>query len=285
MKKVFMMALAAAIMCSCSNVEDKETNEGEKQVTFSVNGDFSVRFGDIETRTALTAEANTMTDLWVFDFVGDDCVQTVHQTTDDTLWGTPTLSLKFGKHHIYFVASRGASPVVDAENHTITFATVRDTFWKSYEIEVNGSTNANRSVELDRVVTRLRLIATDEVPEGVSTVSITPATWYNGLDYLTGEPTDAKTNEARTISIPSSYIGTHGEMVLNVFGFSSSSWTTNVDVVAKKADGTTLGQASVVNVPFGANRSTELSGTLFGKVSVNTISIDDEWLDDLEMTF
>lgn len=285
MKKVFMMALAAAIMCSCSNVEDKGANEGEKQVTFSVNGDFSVRFGDIETRTALTAEANTMTDLWVFDFVGDDCVQTVHQTTDDTLWGTPTLSLRFGTHHIYFVASRGASPVVDTENHTITFATVRDTFWKSYEIEVNGSTNANRSVELDRVVTRLRLIATDKVPEGVSTVSITPATWYNGLDYLTGEPTDAKTNEARTISIPSSYVGTQGEMILNVFGFSGSSWTTNVDVVAKKADGTTLGQASVADVPFGANRSTELSGTLFGKVSVNTIGIDDEWLDDLEMTF
>lgn len=284
MKKVILMAMAAALMCGCSSADD-ESGVNEKMVTFHVDGDFSITFSDIETRTALTADNNTMTDLWVFDYIGNECVQTIHQTNEDALWGTPTMSLRFGTHHLYFVVSRGAAPEVDAENHTITFGTVRDTFWKDYEIEVTSSTNANRTVDLDRVVTRLRLIATDAVPEGIATVTITPATWYSGLNYLTGEPTDAKTNEPRTINIPSSYVGTEGEMVINVFGFSSNEWTTNVDVVAKKGDGTTLGQAVVANVPIKRNISTILSGTLFGKVSVNTITIDDEWLDDLEMTF
>ena len=287
MKKSVIFAAVLIMLAACE--KGIKTNdgdvEGEKQVTFRMDGDFSVKIDGIETRTALTDEANTITDLWVFDYIGDNCVQTLHQTNEDALWGTPTLSLRYGTHNIYFVASRGASPEVDTENHIITFGTVRDTFWKSYDMDVTSSTNANRTVEMDRVVTRLRLVATDAVPEGIATVSITPATWYCGLDYLTGEPSSAKTNEPRVINIPSTYVGTTGEMVLNIFGFSSNEWSTTIDVVAKKTDGTTLGQAVVANAPFRRNRSTELSGTLFGKVSVNTVGIDDEWLDDYEMTF
>lgn len=284
MKKI--MFFAAILMMTACEKEIKTNDDAElKRVTFSVDGDFTIWTGDIETRTALTDESNTMTDLWVFDYMGDDCVQTVHQTPDDELWGTPTLSLRYGTHHIYFVASRGASPVVDAENHVISFSTVRDTFWKSYEIDVTNSTNVNRTVSMDRVVTRLRLTATDAVPDGIATVTITPAKWYNGVDYLTGAPAAEVVNTGRVINIPSTYIGTSGEMALSVFGFSSSEWMTNIDVVAKKTDGTTLGQAVVANTPFKRNRSTELSGTLFGKVSVNTITIDDAWLDDYEMTF
>lgn len=254
-------------------------------MTFEVNGDFAVRFSDMETRTALTDEANTMTDLWVFDYKDGQCVQSIHQTSGDAQWGTPTLSLKFGTHQIYFVASRGAEPVVDAENHVISFGTVRDTFWKMYTIEVTSSTNASRTVAMDRVVTRLRLTATDEVPEGLATVTITPAKWYNGVDYLTGEPAAEVVSTGRVVNVPSSYAGTSGDLIINVFGFSCDDFSTNIDVVAKTTDGTTVGQASVANAPFKRNRSTEMSGTLFGKVSVNTIVIDDEWLDDYEMAF
>ena len=61
-----------------------------------------------------------MTDLWVFDFVGDDMVQQVHQTAER--WGEPTMPLTMGTHHVYFVASRGVSPVVDGQ--TITWSSV-----------------------------------------------------------------------------------------------------------------------------------------------------------------
>ena len=283
-----MMAVAAALMCGCSNDGESACHgesEGVKDVTFKVNGDFAVRFSDMETRTALTDEANTMTDLLVFDYKDGECVQSIHQTSGDAQWGTPTLSLKFGTHQIYFVASRGAEPVVDADNHVISFGTVRDTFWKMYTIEVTSSTNASRTVAMDRVVTRLRLTATDEVPEGLATVTITPAKWYNGVDYLTGEPAAEVVSTGRVVSVPSSYAGTSGDLIINVFGFSGDDFSTNIDVVAKTTDGTTVGQASVANAPFRRNRSTEMSGTLFSKVSVNTIVIDDEWLDDYEMTF
>lgn len=288
MKKIMMMAVAAAFMCGCGNdgeLAGRGDSECVKDVTFEVNGDFAVSFSDMEMRTALTDETNTMTDLWVFDYKDGQCVQSLHQTSGDAQWGTPTLSLKFGTHKIYFVASRGAEPVVDADNHVISFGTVRDTFWKMYTIDVTSSTNASRTVAMDRVVTRLRLTATDEVPEGLATVTITPAKWYNGVDYLTGEPAAEAVSTGRVVNVPSSYAGTSGDLIINVFGFSGDDFSTNIDVLAKTTDGTTVGQASVANAPFKRNRSTEMSGTLFGKVSVNTITIDDEWLDDYEMTF
>ena len=74
-------------------------------------------------------------------------------------------------------------------------------------------------------------------------------------------------------------------MAVSIYGFAGSGFKTNVGVTATTADGTNIGEATVVSVPFVRNRSTELAGTLFGKVGVNTITIDDEWLDDYEMTF
>lgn len=288
MKKNLFLVVAAVMMAACGNdgeLAGSVDSEGVKDVTFEVNGDFAVRFSDMETRTALTDDANTMTDLWVFDYKNGQCMQSLHQTSDDAQWGTPTLSLKFGAHQIYFVASRGAEPVVDADNHVISFGTVRDTFWKMYTIEVTGSTNASRTVTMYRVVTRLRLTATDEVPEGLATVTVTPAKWYNGVDYLTGEPAAEVVSTGRVVNVPSSYAGTSGDLIINVFGFSGDEFSTNIDMLAKTTDGTTVGQASVANAPFKRNRSTEMSGTLFSKVSVNTITIDDEWLDDYDMTF
>ena len=47
-----------------------------------------------------------------------------------------------GTHHLYFVASRGVTPTVDNDAKTITWATVRDTFWKHYELTVTGGTRA-----------------------------------------------------------------------------------------------------------------------------------------------
>ena len=187
MKKLLVLMFTGLLVAACEKpilgeVEDEsEAPEmgGKNQVkkfTFTVKGDFgSAAF----TRAAgyLSADGQDMTDLWVFDYVDGQCVQTVHQTATDEAWGKPQMSLAYGSHHVYFVASRGDEPSVDAEGHVIAWGTPRDTFWKDLVIDVNGSTNGTRTVELDRSVTRLRVTATDEVPDDVSTITITPAGW------------------------------------------------------------------------------------------------------------
>lgn len=303
---MFLMAVAAALMCGCEkelktseNVvtgDDVVVSGPTKKFTFTVKGDFgspTFRDGDQgeasvngtgsaaprRSATYLTDENNQMTDLWVFDFVGDDCVQSLHQTTSDATWGQPQMSLALGTHHIYFVASRGVSPVVNATDKTIVWSSVRDTYWKDYEVTVVNTSNGNRAVTLDRVVAKLKLTINDEIPTGASTLTCTPASWHYGMNYTTGAPIAATSDQPITINIPSSYIGTTGQLSASFFTFSGADeWTTNVSLAVKDGNSNALGSVAISDVPLKRNRSTEYSGSLFSGSSAVTVSVNGDWL-------
>lgn len=306
MKKM-MIAAAAVLLSGCFSpvegelddvIDDPENCGGEavsvatKKFTFTLKGDFgdaSFSGGDdlatepqgtrAATRAAgyLSADGQDMTDLWVFDYMGGQCVQSVHQTAGDEAWGQPTLALAYGSHHVYFVASRGDEPSVDADGHAIAWGTPRDTFWKDYEVEVVSTSNGNRAVTLDRVATKLRLVVNDEVPTGCSSVTVTPDRWYYGLDYVAGAAVSQQRKE-RSVSVPASLVGTTGQLAVSIFGLSGSDeWTTNVTVTAKDADGVVLGTAAIVGAPFKRNRSTEYSGSLFGSAGSMDVGLNADW--------
>ena len=310
MKKVILMAVAAAFMCGCEKqiVADNEpdadasgvvTVDG-KRFTFTCKGDFgSPTFTDFSqgdasayetgksTRAAyLQADGADMTDLWVFDFVGDECVQTIHQSSTDDDFGRPVMTLAYGSHHVYFVASRGAEPSVDATACTISWTRPSDTFWKDYEVSVVSTSNGNRAVTLDRVVTRLRVTVNDEVPATMATLSVTPAVWYYGVNYKTGEPSGASEGQERSVAVPASYQGTSGQLSMSIFGFSGSEeWTTGLTIKAKDGDGAVLGQANIEDAPLKRNRVTEYSGNLFSSGSTMTASLAGDWAEGYSGTW
>jgi hypothetical protein len=284
---LFLGAVAVLALTSCLKASDPnpaEVTGPVKKFTFTVKGNFSQ---DFKTKAGeyLYADGKTMTDLWVLDYMGDELVQQIHQTTSDADWGQPTMNLKYGEHHIYFVASRGQSPTLNTTSKTVTFTKVLDTFWKDYAVTVVSTSNGNRAVTLDRVVTRLKITFTDAIPEGTATFALTPTTWNYGINYATGEPCETKTSTAVTIDVPSNLIGNTGE-TLNLYGFSSATeWTTNVTVAAKKSDGTVIGEATLENVPLKRNRSTEYSGPLFMMGGEVGITLNSEWLDSVTDTW
>jgi hypothetical protein len=236
--------------------------------------------------TYLTADGNALTDLWVFDFVGGECVQSLHQVSTDVDWGQPQMSLTYGSHHVYFTASRGTEPTVDATAHTITWTRPSDTFWKDYSVDVVSTSNGNRAVTLDRVVTKLKVTITDEIPGTMATLTLTPAMWYYGVNYLTGEPSGASSIHARSVTVPASYIGTTGTLSMSIFGFSSATeWTTDVVVTAKDGDGAAVGTATISDAAFKCNRISEYSGPLFGSAGTATVSVNDEWLESITGTW
>jgi len=284
MKKMIMMALAAAFMCGCEKPVLYDTNmdawEEESQdspsnkFTFTVKGDFtSATF----TRGYLTADGQAMTDLWVFDYVGGTCVQTVHQTSADADWGQPKMSLAYGSHHVYFVASRGDGATLDADGHTITWTGPRDTFWKDYEVEVVSTSNGNRAVTLDRVATKVKIVVNDEVPATCKAVTVTPERWYYGLDYVNGVAVASQQTERR-VTVPESYVGTSGQLAVTIFGLSGSDeWVTNVAVKALGEGDAVIGSATITGAPFKSNRSTEYSGNLFGSAGGLDVSVNATW--------
>lgn len=274
------MMLMGLLVAACEKpVLGEVENESEdvkltKNFTFTVKGDFG---SAIFTRGYLTADGQSMTDLWVFDYMDGACVQTVHQISTDADWGQPKMSLSYGRHHVYFVASRGEGPTLDADGHTITWTGPRDTFWKDYPVDVVSTTNGNRAVTLDRVATKIKIIVNDEVPANCKQVTVTPERWYYGWDYVNGAAVASQKTE-RAVTVPESYVGTMGSLVVNIFGLSGADeWVTNVSVSAKDADGNIIGSAVISGAPFKSNRSTEYSGNLFGSSGGLDVSINANW--------
>lgn len=280
MKKLSYLLAAMLLLSACEKAVMPEESESEtpakievKKFKFTVKGDFGA------TRSYLRSEGNQMTDLWVFDSCAAGIVHTLHQVPTDSDWGQPSLSLCYGEHHIYFVASRGVGASVDSAAHTITWENVKDTYWKDYEVNVVSTSNGNRAVTLDRAVTKLKITATDKVPSGAASVVITPGTWYTGINYLTGAACDAIGDGDRSISIPTSYIGTFN-LSLSIYGISSTSeWTTDVTLTAKNSSGGVIGHSVLSSVPFKRNRATEYSGPLFSSGGDIAVGINDAWED------
>ena len=239
--------------------------------------------GETSTRAELKADGKAMTDLWVLDYMNGALAQdAIHQTSSDSDFGTPTVNLAVGNHHVYFIASRGQDATIDTDAHTITFGKVRDTFYMDYEINVTATSNGSRSVTLERIVTKFTAIITDAIPEDAATFNITPAQWYYGWDYVAGTTTAATASQTITINIPSSEIGVTGER-LNIFGFSTATeWMTDIAIDCKTSTGTILGTATIADVPLKQNRITTFSGPLFSANGLTTVSLSTDW--DTEQT-
>lgn len=286
MKKTIFMLTAVLLMTACEKLEvpsseaDAEKSEemvnenAVKKFTFTVKGDFETA---TFTRGYLAADGQEMTDLWVFDYVNGVCVQKVHQTATDEDWGKPTLALAYGSHHVYFVASRGDGATVDEDGRTIIWTGPRDTFWKDYAVDVVSTSNGNRAVTLDRCVTKLRLTVNDEVPATCKSVVVTPGRWFYGWDYVNGVAVAQQQTE-RTVNVPASYVGTSGQLVVNIFGLSGADeWVTDVSVQAKGENGDVIGSATITGAPFKSNRATEYSGNLFGSAGGLDVSVSAAW--------
>lgn len=279
--------MAAAFVCGCEKaVFDDDGNVGvnsyapAKDFTFTVKGDFGAA---TFTRGYLQADGHEMTDLWVFDYVDGRCCQSIHQSSGDADWGRPKMSLPYGTHHVFFVASRGQCATLDEEGHSIVWEGPRDTFWKDYEVDVVSTSNGNRAVTLSRVATKMKLTVSDEVPAACKAVVVTPARWYYGWDYVNGVATAMQKTERR-VTVPESYAGTSGQLSLSIFGLSGNDeWVTDADIRAVDSEGNVIGAVTISGAPFKANRSTEYSGSLFGSAGGFDLGVSETW--DAPKTF
>ena len=295
--------LAMTLLASCEKgtsfadleegLDDTELTSTEtKKFTFTCKGDFSSVDGNVsngakkakKATSYLSDNEQNMTDLWVLDYSGGKLLQQLHQSSTDEGFGAPSMMLAYGTHHIYFVASRGTDPTLDTETGEISWGRPSDTFWTDYEVTVQKTSNGNRAVTLERVATKLTITIADELPEGLSSVNITPTHWYYGLNYTTGAAINDRTQE-RPVTIPESKIG-QTNVSVSIFGLSSAEeWQTDVSVSALSSSGISLGSASIAGAPFVRNRVTHYTGSLFSSDTPMTISLESDWLTPYEGTW
>lgn len=267
---------AAMLIMACGN--DSET---EKEQSTGDSGWITIKFVFGPTTQAMTRSTLaelSLTDLWVFDYVGGALKNTIHQASTDAGFGSVALSLEYGDHHLYFVSSRGTSPTVSAP--TITWEKPSDTFWSAVPLTIAPSSATIQPVELKRVATRLRITVTDEVPANAAQLKVKPAHWYYGLDVTTGAGTNDQALE-RSVTIPANFVGTTDKLSASFFGLSpSAEWTTDVDVKLVASDDTSLGSVSLSGVAFRQNRTTAFSGGILGANKNASVTADDAWDDE-----
>ena len=285
------MVMAAALM-----LLDCDRTDGEEPATAKVNVAWAdtldkktvtFDFTGMRASTRATLTELTMTDLWLFDYMGDAIQQSIHQSSTDATFGSPSLSLDYGDHTFYFVASRGSDPVVDTDLKTITWGSlktitwgsVRDTFHGSLSLDVQPNSVSSQSVSLSRCVGRLRVSATDVVPEGAAKLVVSPSSWYYGLNYQSGEGV-ADLPTPLVVNIPNSYIGTTN-LVASFYTISSASpWQTDVTVALIASDESTIGSITISDVPLQRNHVTSYAGGIVGAGRTLNLGSNDEWVED-----
>lgn len=285
MKKMMMALAVAAILLSCTKNDEPENMPTfeislpsdsiatHATVTFSFGGDVEIR---PITRASLTELS--LADMWVFDYVGGKLKATTHQTASDASFGSPSLTVDYGDHTFYFVASRGDTPTIDGT--TISWAKPSDTFWATLSLSVSPGSSITQAVSLHRVAARLRITVTDEIPAPLASLSVTPSHWYYGLDIMTGDAADDR-QTARTVNVPASYVGTTGQLVASFFTISpSAAWTTDITLKATATDNSTLSSISIKDVPMQRNHVTSYGGSILTAGRSITLSSNDEWVED-----
>lgn len=286
---VIALSLLTMCMTSCSRDDGddgyaaldismkipSDTIKNHATITF----DFGGNAFSLHAMTRATLTELSMTDLWIFDYMGDVLQQSIHQSSTDATFGTPSLSLDYGDHTFYFVASRGSDPVVDTDAATIIWSAVRDSFHGSLTLNVQPSSGSTQAVSLNRCVGRLRIMATDVVPTGAAKMVVSPSSWYYGLNYKTGEAVSSGAAPL-FVNIPDSYIGTTNLSASFYTISGASSWQVAVTVSLVASDESVIGSVAIADVPILRNHITSYAGGIVGAVRSMTLSSDDEWVED-----
>ena len=283
MKKLLMAMAAAAMLLSCEKEETLTVKANEPKDSVQ-SKTITFMFGEISQQpmTRGTLQDANITDLWLFDYMGEELKQTVHQSSTDDGFGSVAVTAETGDHSFCFIASRGTGATVSGG--VIAWEKPSDTFWSKSTLTITPTTATSQSVELQRVATKLKITITDEVPATLSKLTITADTWHSGINALTGEPTAAAARTS-TISVPASYIGTTGQLIASIFGICVNDYTTDVSVTASDANSQAIATVALDDVPMKKNTTTSYSGPLFTRQPTFSMTVAESWSEDITDTW
>ena len=278
-KTILFTAIAAVILSGCSS-KDEPANVQQHQVTFRVPEltveTYPMSAPGVRKVAPLTDEdGSQMTDLLLFD----GATYLMRQQNTDTDFGTVTVMLTAGEHHLHFVATR--STELSYDEGILNCASLRPTFGKHYDINVTGG--SDEYVTMDRLTGMVVITIEDEIPAGAANLRIQFGDYYKGLNPTTFAGVRSGAFD-QTVSIASKVGMTDQQWRLNilapVYGTES---TTTYTLTATNGSGDVIGQATGT-MPINSNTKTLLHGNLFtGTRSMLTLTTS--WNADSDVAF
>ena len=299
MKKIFLWASLCLFAVSCSN-ETIESGNGvtnaEKvlaPVTVRVNG-FSVTQEEMAsggtTRAAQTAASYT--DVGAIDLAfysgGTEVYKHTQLRGDNTTYttfGEFSCNLPIGTYTMVAIA-RG---YFDGDVFTMTSPTAagytserpRETFCASQSVTVTAA-GADASVTMNRIITQLNIISTDQISSGVAKIRTT----YGG-GSKSFDPTSGLATDDNGFSLTNSPTVKDGHLGICNFAFlATDEETMTITIEALDADNHVLFTKSVPGVPLKRNRQTTLTGAIFtASASSAAFQVETAWIEGNTVNF
>ena len=299
MKKIFLWASLCLFAVSCSNEtieSDNGVTNAEKvlaPVTVRVNG-FSVTQEEMAsggtTRAAQTAASYT--DVGAIDLAfysgGTEVYKHTQLRGDNTTYttfGEFSCNLPIGTYTMVAIA-RG---YFDGDVFTMTSPTAagytserpRETFCASQSVTVTAA-GADASVTMNRIITQLNIISTDQISSGVAKIRTT----YGG-GSKSFAPTSGLATDDNGFSLTNNPAVQDGHLGICNFAFlATDEETMTITIEALDADNHVLFTKSVPGVPLKRNRQTTLTGAIFtASASSAAFQVETAWIEGNTVNF
>lgn len=274
MKKYLFLLPIVALLAACKSDEP----QAQHRITFRIpalKAETEPMPAPRKVAPLTDEDGSQMTDLFVYD----GSVEIAHQTNDDASFGTVTVMLTTGEHHLHFIATRSTG--LSYDEGILNCTSLRPTFGKHFDLNVTGSSDQN--LNLDRLTGQVIITIEDEIPSGASQLRIQMGDYYKGINPTTFAATRSGDFD-QTINI-SSFVGV-----------SNKSWTLNIlvpeygvehettyTITATNGSGGVIGQCTGT-IPCNSNTKTLLHGNLFTGTR-SMVSLVTSWNADEDVTF
>ena len=273
-KALFFSALLALILTGCKSDEP----QAKHQVTFRVPSlmvETEPMSAPRKVAPLTDDDGQQMTDLILFD----GATYLTRQQNTDPSFGTVTVLLTAGEHHLHFIATR--STELSYNEGVLNCASLRQTYGKHYDLNVTGGSDEN--VTLDRLTGQVVITIEDEIPEGAANLRIQFGDYYKGLNPTNFAGVRSGAFD-QTVSIASKVGLTDQQWKLNILApvYGEESETTYM-LTATNGSGDIIGQATGT-MTIASNTKTLLHGNLFTGTR-SFLSLSTAWNSDIDEGF
>ena len=296
MKKYISIFIMAILATACEKPifdEETATKSGHEQ-----NANVTLRFSTYEqqpfTRAAepLTEQTARLS-VAIFNSEGTK-VKNVNQTRSDADFGQVSMTLAEGTYRIVAIAHNGEGNATITNPEKVTFPNnkMTDTFSYCGTLAVLGSSPTEEDIELHRVVAMLRLTLSGQLPDDIARLKFYYTGGSSTLNPTTGYGcVNSKQTEYR-------YTTDEQDMPVTVYELYTAPHELNdvlkLTITALSADGTTISEQVMENIPVTRNKITTWTGNLFGSGTGTGgttqqggigITLDTEWDGTITYTF
>lgn len=274
----FAVALLALLAAGCQKDNIRQLVPVKIHVS-----DFSITQGDYPDAKDAVASYQGVKAITLAFYASDGTEQYLYtqlradETTYST-FGDFALTLPMGSYTMVVVGYGSNYPITltSPTSAAYTADRVRETFVATQNVNVTNTSAVNLTATLNRIVPKLIVQSTDDLPTGIDSVNVTFAAGGRSFNPTTGLATvnTGFTNSINVTAAP----GAPTSFISYLF-LSSNQQTMNITVDVYSGSTNTF-HSVVPNVPLQRNKVTVLSGQMFSSNATGSFQVNTSYVGD-----